>query len=306
VISRRRVAFAVAAVIAIAAIVLTPRARPEDEAPLRTEDVVRMLVSGGDPSAIVSEIRSRPVDFDVSEEMLDELRIAGVPPEIIKAMQERHAELHPAEPVAGPRPQVEEFVTDVPLLVIEFDLPVTATDDEREPSPPALYFPGALPAPAAQALQLGDGSEPVEVEGIAIFIACRTAIHVPDYWRSKSPLGRDFVSMPRHRMIAFHGGDARLRRADLPTDAAKRVTRVSDDVGYVRVEIPDLLEAAIDLGEVHDLSFGVAIQVGGRFLRIVSDDRDDFDIGNDAILRVRALNDPTEGGFGIDAVIVTD
>lgn len=304
-ISRRRVIIVVVTAVALWAAVLAPHSRPDDETPMRTEDVVRMLVSGEDVSAILSEIRSRAVDFDVSEEMLEELRIAGVPPEIIEAMRERHAELHPAEQPVDEEPAIQEIVTDVPVVVIEFVHPA-AGPDEPEPTPAAVYFPGKLPAPAAQALQLGDGSQPVEVEAVAVFVACRTAIHVPDYWRSQSPLGRDFVSMSRHRMIAFHRGDARVVGGDLPAGTARRLPKVPGDVGYVRVELPQSLEAAINLSEPHDLSFGVAIEVGGRFLRIVSDDRENFEIGDDAVVRVRVVNDPTEGGFGIDAAIVTD
>ena len=42
--------------------------------PMRTEDVVRMLVTGASTSETVEAIRSRDVDFDLSTEMLDELR----------------------------------------------------------------------------------------------------------------------------------------------------------------------------------------------------------------------------------------
>ena len=291
--------------LALVAIVAAPASRADDETLMRTEDVVRMLVSGNDVATVVSEIRARPVEFDLSEDIVDELRIAGVPEDIITAMQERQAELHPGEKPAELQPPVEEIVTDTPLLVIEVGHPA-AVGENDPPGTTALYFPGSLPAAAAKALQLGDGNKPVQVEALAIFVACRTSFHVPDYWRSKTPLGRDFVSMPRHRMVAFHRGNQRVARADLPKGAAARVAPVSGDGDYIRVELPRTLEATIDLNELHDLSFGVAIEAGGRFLRIVSDDRDDFELGDDAVLRVRAVHEPTEGGFGINAVIVTD
>jgi len=284
----------------VAAIVLVvaPGVFAADDAPMRNEDVVRMLVAGIDASQIVAQIRSRPVEFDLSEEMVEELRIAGVPDEVLRAMEERHAELHPE---ARPVPD-EPSVPETPLLVIEIEgSPSEAESPER---PAVLYFPALLPAPAAQALQIGDGSKDLPVKAIAIFLACRTAIHVPDYWRSESPLGRDFVSMPRHGMVAFHGGGEKVSAADVPAGASKRLRRSTDDAGYLRLELPDRLEAQIDLSEPHDFSFGVAIQVEDRFLRITTDDRDAFVIGDDRVVRVRVFNDSTEDTFGIRAVFI--
>ena len=103
----------------IVAIVAAPASRADDQTPMRTEDVVRMLVSGNDVAAVVSEIRARPVDFDLSEDIVEELRIASVPEDIITAMQERQAELHPDEQPPEPHPPVEDTITHAPVLVIK-------------------------------------------------------------------------------------------------------------------------------------------------------------------------------------------
>jgi len=292
---------AIPAVIAAAIVlVVAPFVVAEDGAPMRNEDVVRMLVAGTDASGIVAEIRSRPVEFDLSEEMIDELRIAGVPDEVLRAMHERQAELHPAAPSAPDEPPVPETETGPPLLVIEIE--GSPEDADIPGGPAALYFPALLPAPAAQALQIGDGSKHLPITAVAIFLACRTAIHVPDYWRSESPLGRDFVSMPRHGMIAFHSGGEKVAAADVPPGASKQLRQPAVDAGYLRLELPERLEAHIDPSEPHDLSFGIAIQVEDRFLRITTDDRDAFVIGDDRIVRVRVFNDSSEDTFGIRAV----
>lgn len=272
------------------------------ETAMRTEDVVRMLVAGADASTIIKEIRARPVDFDLSEEIVAELRIAGVPDEVIQAMRERQAELHPVAPPAGNEVPAAEAEDGASRLVIAIEGAPLDGDEAGEPE--ALYFPALLPAPVAQALEIGDGSKPLPIQALAIFLACRTAVHVPDHWRSASPLGRDFVSMPRHGMIAFLSGGDRVSAADLPDGVAKRLRRAPGDAGYLRLTLPAELEAELDPSEVHDLSFGVAIEVEGRFLRVTSDDRDALAIGDDRVLRVRVVNDSSDKDFGITATIV--
>ena len=65
----------------------------EPATPMTDEDVVRLYVSGVDPESIIERIRAAEVAFDISDEMLEELRAAGLPGELIQAMVERQRAL---------------------------------------------------------------------------------------------------------------------------------------------------------------------------------------------------------------------
>jgi hypothetical protein len=266
------------------------------DAPMRTEEVVRMLVSGATTAETVDAIRSRDVEFDLSDEMLDELRAAGVPDAVIEAMKERQAELHPPPPSEILEP--EPVDAELPLTV--FSLRPVGDDAEGDgETTRALFFPGALPPPIVMALEVGDGSEAAEVESVAVFVACRTAYHVPDYWRSKSPLGRDFVSMPRHRMLVFLRSSERVPKTELPPTVKGRVAAAAGETDLLRLELPATVEAQLDLDEPHDLMVGVAVEVGGRFVRLVSDERDDLKVAAGSTIELVVGNGDAGDGFGV-------
>jgi hypothetical protein len=261
------------------------------EAPMRTEDVVRMLVSGATTEETVEAIRARDVDFDLSEEMLDELRAAGVPDAVIEAMRERQVELHPAPASETLEAEPESDRTELPAVVFEL-VPVGDGGDEDGET---LHFPGSLPPAIVAALEVGDGSEPAEVESVAVFVACRTAYHVPDYWRSKSPLGRDFLSMPRHRMLVFLRGSERVPRGEV----TGRIATVTDAAEFLRLELPSTVESPLALDEPHDLMVGLAVEVGGRFVRLLSDERDGLTVSPDTAIELVVGNGDAGDGFGV-------
>ena len=88
--------------IAIAALVLSP-AHPEaaptsdakevnrQTAPLRNEDIVRLVMTGTPEKAILDLIDDRLVDFDLCTEIIAELRTAGVSDAMIRAMRRRQS-----------------------------------------------------------------------------------------------------------------------------------------------------------------------------------------------------------------------
>ena len=67
------------------------------DAPLTDEDIVRLFVQGQSKAELVKTIGSSDVDFDLSEEMLEELRIAGIPAVVLEAMRKRQAEMEPEQ-----------------------------------------------------------------------------------------------------------------------------------------------------------------------------------------------------------------
>jgi hypothetical protein len=218
-----------------------PCADEDPGKPLGVEDVVRLYVSGVSAESLIEQIRQTQVDFDLSDEMQNELKLAGIPQSLIDAMIERHRQLHP--------PAIEEMIEPekepAAELIVQFQLLPAGAD--------TLSLHDTVPAEALQQLGVKDGQ--ARITGVAIYVACLSAKHVPDHWRSHSPLGRDFTSMPRHRMLAWVT-DANVDEAVKP-----RVLHLS---------IPDQVELELEMDETHDITAGLAIEIGGRFYRVES------------------------------------
>jgi len=195
--------------------------------PLTNEDVVRWVAAGKPQAEILNEIASRPPAFDVSDDMLAELRLAGVPEPVIAAMRARQAETTP--PPVSDRPARGK---------VRLTLAFAET--------PKLTVPKRASGGLAERLKLPSGEDATVVHDLAVFLACVTPEHVPDQWRTKSPLGRDLEGVPRHEMLLFVPGDT-------PDGAAPTVT------------VPDRMEAEVDDIEAHDLVLGVAARIGDRW-----------------------------------------
>jgi hypothetical protein len=226
--------------IAVLLLLLSLSAASSREAePLTEEEVVRMSVRGASAEAIIAEVGSRPAQFALDEEMIAELVAAGVPQVVIDAMLERMAELEPVdEPVLAQEPALSGEAP--PLLRI-------LLNPDRKPDKPEL-------------LRLSD--ERSEFSGIAIFLACRSPTHVPDHWRSRSPLGRDFERMPRHRLLSFVDGAEHKQRKNGPD--------------LFELEIPPALEVALEADAPHHLMLGVAVEIEGRYYLGASIDWEGF------------------------------
>ena len=229
----------------------------EEEASMRTEDVVRMLVRGLPAEEIIAAIRTRPALFDVSPDMQEELRLAGVSDEVIQAMADRMVELNP-EPVAAEDSgaEAQETVVTEPALRVWLD------PQREEDKPSILRVKGVVDFRLRQAWQLDAAAEETPFEDLALYLVCRAATHVPDHWRSKSPMGRDFISMPRHRMLLF-------------LTATEGNLEASED-GTLELELPPSLEIDLLPGESHDLSLGIALQATGRYMRWTDDTWDEL------------------------------
>ena len=205
------------------------------EPPLTNEDIVRMVASGIPEDEVQQAIHNHKEAFDLSSEMVDELKLAGVPAAIVAAMARRHAESAP--PAV---PAKRESRGRVPLIVSlsgggggsrTVRVPAWADEDAKE------------------RLRLPKENDQREVKDLAVFLACASPEHIPDLWRSKSPLGRDMSFVTRHEMLAFVAGD---------TPAGKPP----------RLVLPVRLEAEIDPTDPHDLVLGIAARVGDRWMQL--------------------------------------
>jgi hypothetical protein len=228
----------------LAALCLVPASLASDAPtpePLGQEDVVRMFVTGKSTDELLDAIASRPPDFDISKDMLAELRHVGLPNAVIDAMVARQREADAASAPETPEDEPEAAADDAtPKLRIHVQGSLN-TGDQVDPQ-------------IAAELELGNAPEDRVFADLAIFVACTTSDHVPDQWRSKSPLGRDFISMPRHRILEFIGG-------------AKLIDKKLAAGGMLELELPDHMDVALERHVMHDLVIGTAMQVGGRYYR---------------------------------------
>jgi hypothetical protein len=216
-------------------------------AAITDEDVVRMFVSGSPVEEIISVIKGSEVDFDLSDEMVYELRAAGLPQELIGAMIARQEEMQEDE--EPPHPILEE--PSGPLLRIEID------------AGKPLRILDVIDGATRERLRLRRADS--RFTDVAIFLACLTQDHVPDNWRGKSPMGRDFISMPRHRMLHFHSGAASTEIGKW----RKFGVRIAPDDGPLQamlvLGLPSTIEVGLTPGVAHDLMLGVALRAEEKY-----------------------------------------
>ena len=255
-------------------------AAADDGGPLRDEDVVRLLVSGTPVDRLIERIRTSEVDFDLSEEMLDELRRAGVPPELIQAMIERQQELHPSE-----APEVPAAGTPAsPMLRVRLN---SDWEPKKHQPRPLLRVLDAVAPATIEALRL----RPHErlFTDLAIVLLCRTATHVPDHWRNQTPLGRDFTFAPRHRLLAFLSGAQKTNAGKLRQALSKLAVLPGErdstpELGVLELEVPEHVEVEIETGVAHDLTLGIAVQVGARYLLLAQDAWDGLIVADEDLI----------------------
>ncbi|HJQ99816.1 MAG TPA: hypothetical protein VJ826_15985 [Candidatus Polarisedimenticolaceae bacterium] len=217
----RALVLALAAWLALGAVVADPAA------PLTNQEIVQMVAAGTPETEILAAIDARPPAFELDDDMVAELKLAGVGPKILEAMRARQAAAHPAPVVERPRKG---------MIHVKVELDGAST----------IKVPPEASMDLAELLHLPAAIADRDVKDLAVYLACTTTFHVPDQWRSKTPLGRDMSATPRHEILAFVAGDT-------PTGQKPRL------------DVPKTLEADLDDLEPHDLLLGVAARIGDRW-----------------------------------------
>ena len=190
----RRTAGALAFVLALAASLIPPAvAGPSTTTPLTNEDVVRMVMTRTPEKEVLAAIDRRPVDFDLSVDMVVELRKAGVGGTVIEAMRRRQAAMPKIEVSPTPTPAPGRTGT----LRVEF--PAAAGDDKA----PAEFSAIALKS-LPKGMRRRGGMEVGLMSDMALVVLCISADHVPDHWDTRSPL----QGAPRHELLLFRPGSA--------------------------------------------------------------------------------------------------
>ena len=159
---------------------------------LTNEDVVRMTMTGVPEGEILEAIEARGVDFDLSPEMLNELRVAGVSDRVIEAMRRRQAAMPRSEPLPAPTP--------VPARMGSLRIEFAPGDEGDKPSERSAIALRKLP----KGLERRGGEEVGEMSDMALAVLCTTADHVPDHWDTRSPL----QGAPRHELLQMVPGSA--------------------------------------------------------------------------------------------------
>jgi hypothetical protein len=227
--------------------------------PMTDEDVVRMYVAGHSAEEIEREISRREPGFDLSPEMLEELRNVELPESLIRAMIR-------AQEATEPRSETERapVIAAPPEPALRIRLNPT-----REGSTGTVGIRARVDPQFAAEWELGNAPEDRAFADVALFLLCSTADHVPDQWRLRSPLGRDFESVPRHKMLEFIGGAS----GEAEEAGGRRV----------KLKLPSELEIPLEAGVEHDLMLGLALQIGGRYRVAVSDTWPGVLIGDDRL-----------------------
>jgi hypothetical protein len=204
-------------------------------APLTTEEVVRLFAAGESTPQLIAKIEQSEPEFNLSPSMLQELRAARIPESVIRAMQLRQQRAAPL---------IEEGVGE------GADAPPDATLTLQRGR---LTLNRRVTEEIAIGFDLPNTDEDRTFSDLAIYVICTSPEHVPERWRNHTPLGRDFHSMPRHRLIGFHssGNDAQTRK--------------------LRFDLPETVDLALADEAPHDLTIGIAAYVGGAFRRITDD-----------------------------------
>lgn len=255
----------------LAAAVQSPRTLAQDDGePLVLEDVVRMFVAGTPTEELIELISRSQVEFDLSEEMLEELGLAGLPDALIQAMIDRQRELHPP---AQPAEQPAEDQGREPGLRLA--LAVEAPGGQEDGS--AIRVVNVVNPEILSRLRVKD--DQAKITDVAVYVACQTATHVPDHWRSQTPLGRDFITVTRHRMLQFLPGateeqDRAVIRLNLQSMFGG--APIPDGAAVLRLGLPPEVPLELDPSVPHELTVGIAVQIGGRYYRVTGDTLQNF------------------------------
>jgi len=250
---------------------------------LSEEDVVRLFVQGVPADELIRKIETSPGNYDLSDEMVEELTIAGIPEAVLAAMIRRQAETHPVVSGAGAKTE-----SGAPRLIVRLNPDWKPNGDETRPLLLAL---DAIGPELAERLGTRSGDLPISDLGIALF--CRTADHVPDHWRSKSPLGRDFVNTARHRMLAYISGADSKPAGKFRTKMSKLLMSPGArdslaDLNVLSLEIPERLTVELEPGVAHDLTLGIVVRIGDRNYLMLADERDSVVLGESGDTTIRA------------------
>ncbi len=237
------------------------------EAPLTNEDVVRMVAQARPEVEMLRIIAASKVDFDLDPDVVVEMRRAGVPEKILRAMRQRQTEAggRSAPPPVPPL----RAAGSVELIFLPMEEGVGARGK------PSFSLIRRTPRWASRQLAM---PEKAEVEELAIFLLCSSAEHVPDHWSGRTPL-KNFV---RHELLVFRAGShpGKLKGFEV-----------------LFLDLPASLHIPVPEG-IHSLVVGVAGKTGPDWHVAASDDQRGVEVSTGKTTRIEVrLSGRIEGTF---------
>lgn len=228
------------------------------DSPLTGEDIVRLHLQKKPADELVALIRDSTVSFDIEDDMLEEFAVAGLPKKVIDAMVTRQREMirPAAEELSAP-----EIPEDLgPILRIEIN-------QELKNGPGEIRVEDILHPAIAQQFRLA-ADRLHRITNLGVAVICRTADHVPDQWRSKSALGRDFIATTRHKLLFFEPGASFEEGGKLSRKLEQlgKVPGERDAIPEHRIAVltlPAAVEVPLEEAVAHDLSLVVAMEIDG-------------------------------------------
>jgi hypothetical protein len=149
-----------------------------------------LVINGTAERVILEEIATRPVEFDLDDAVVVELRLVGVNDRLIEAMRVRQRDM---SETAGDDARQELADDRRPIgfvVVVLSGGAANSTDDDSAP-----FAIKALP----EGVKRPPGMEVGRVSDLALAVLCLSPAHVPDHWDIRSPI----EEAPRHRVLFF-------------------------------------------------------------------------------------------------------
>ena len=216
----------------ILAALLLAAALAAADAPMTDDEVVRRLAAGEPVEAILADVQRRPPAFDVSEDMLAELRAAGVPETLLQAMVARAAAAPAAPATATPPPPM----TELRLTPVDLTVAVSRRLD------PQLIAELELPAGA------------LEADALAVAVFCTARDH-DDPGVLRWPEGRQPKGFADGRLLAFFPA-----------------TEGGSTGSKLRVSLPNPRVVPLLAGVSHDILVAAVMRAGGAWVVLTRDD----------------------------------
>ena len=237
---------------------------------LTDADVVQRLAAGATIDELIDLIARSVVDFDTSPEMQDELRRAGLPDRVIRAMTRR-----------------QELMNAPVDLQEGAKVTLSLNQGEADPDKRWVRLNEKIDKRLIKEWQLSGlerrESTELRFEDIAIFLVCCNADHAPDAWRKWSPLTDRLRPVPKHKLLAiapgaewalpgfWHRWGIRPSLGSTTRSGQERVSGMASlqprngPMGILELEIPHSLQVWLEPETRHDLMVGIAVKIGSGY-----------------------------------------
>ncbi len=223
---------------------------------LTNEDVVMMTAAGESEAEIIAAIRAWPeVDFDLSSEVVDELRLAGVSDAVLDAMRHRQRQgpiLHDERDM-----DPEDFTAGMELGSVKVILNGLESDSRRI----ELKLFDEVHPELSHRYRLRSGGTGVRITDLAVFVIAHHPTLAPDQWQTESIL----IAHPtvrRHWVVAAQTGAERDSARWYHSLSSTGPTLIDKELHVLTLDLDPVFAFQLPVGESIDLSIGLGLRLG--------------------------------------------